>query len=149
MLDIYVDADACPVKEEVLRVAGRHGLEVYMVSNSYLRPVNNRKVHIILVEQGPDVADDWIAERIGDGDIAVTADILLAERCLKNEADAVGPNGKEFTPENIGHVVASRTLNAHLRELGEISSGNAGFTRQDRSRFLQTLEEMIQRIKRR
>jgi len=149
MLDIYVDGDACPVKEEVLHVARRHGLEVYLVSNGYLRPINNRKVHIILVESGPDVADDWIAERIGDGDIAITADILLAQRCLKNSASAVGPTGKLFTEENIGNVVASRALNAHLREIGEISGGNSGFTKQDRSRFLQALEEVIQNIKRR
>ena len=149
MLDIYVDADACPVKEEVLRVAERHGLEVYFVSNGYLRPINNRKVHIILVESGPDVADNWIAERIGDGDIAITSDILLAQRCLNNNASAVGPNGKLFTEENIGNVVAGRALNAHLRELGEISGGNASFSKQDRSRFLQALEEVIQHIKRR
>ncbi len=149
MLDIYVDGDACPVKEEVQRVAERHELEVYFVSNGYLRPINNRKVHIILVESGPDVADNWIAERIGEGDIAITADILLAQRCLKKKASAVGVNGKLFTEENIGNVVASRALNAHLRELGDISGGNASFSKQDRSRFLQALEEVIQHIKRR
>ncbi len=149
MLNIYVDADACPVKEEVLRVAQRHGLEVYLVSNGFLRPINNQKVHIVLVESGPDVADDWVAERVGDGDIAITADILLAQRCLQNKASVVGPTGKLFTQENIGNVVANRTLNAHLRELGEMSGGSASFSKQDRSRFLQMLEEVIQKIKRR
>lgn len=148
MLDIYVDADACPVKEEVLRVAQRHGLEVYMVSNAYLRPINNPKVHMILVDAGPDVADDWIAERAGQGDIAITADILLADRCLKNGARAIGPTGKPFTDDNIGSKIAGRSLSAHLREIGEISGGNPSFAPKDRSRFLQSLEEAIQSVKR-
>lgn len=149
MLDIYVDGDACPVKDEALKVAMRHGLDVYMVSNSYLRPINNKKIHIVLVASGPDVADDWIAERIKDGDIAITADILLAQRCLKNKASVVSPTGKPFTDDNIGSAVAGRALSSHLRETGEISGNNPAFSNKDRSRFLQTLEEVIQQIKRR
>lgn len=149
MLDIYVDADSCPVKAEVLRVAERHHLEVYMVSNAWMRPIKNPKLHMIRVEAGADVADDWIAERIGDGDIVVTADILLADRCLKNKAHAISPFGWPFTDDNIGSAVAGRSLSAHLRELGETSGNNPSFTKQDRSRFLQTLEEVIQTIKRR
>lgn len=149
MLDIYVDADACPVKEEVMRVANRHKLEVFMVSNSYLRPINRSNVHIILVESGADVADDWIAERAKDGDIAITADILLAQRCLQNNAEAINPNGKIFNDDNIGNAVAGRSLNAHLRETGEITSFNKAFTKKNRSDFLQSLENTIQTIKRR
>ena len=149
MLDIYVDGDACPVKEEVVRVAERHNLEVYMVSNSGLRPVRNKKIHMIKVDAGADVADDWIAERASDGDIAITADILLADRCIKNEATVLSPAGKPFTDDNIGNAVAGRNLSAHLRETGEISGHNPSFSKQDRSRFLQALENAIQSIKRR
>lgn len=148
MLDIYVDGDACPVKEEVMRVAMRHDLEVYMVSNSYMRLANNPKVHMILVDAGADVADDWIVERTGNGDIVITADILLADRCLKNKSDVISPTGKPFTEDNIGNAVAGRLVNAHLREIG-VESSNPSFSKQDRSRFLQTMEESIQKIKRR
>jgi uncharacterized protein YaiI (UPF0178 family) len=149
MLNIYVDADACPVKEEVIKVADRHKLDVYMVSNSYLRPINKSNIHLVLVESGADIADNWIVERIKNGDIAVTADILLAQRCLANKAEALNPNGKIFTNENIGNAVAGRILNAHLREIGEITGGNPSFTKQNRSAFLQRLENTIQAIKRR
>ena len=135
MLDIYVDADACPVKEEVMRVAKRHDLEVHMVSNSYLRPINNQKIHIVLVYSGADVADDWIAERSKDGDIVITADILLADRCIKNGSCVISPTGKPFTEENIGNAVAGRSVSVHLREIG-IESNNPTFSKKDRSRFL-------------
>lgn len=148
MLDIYVDADACPVKEEVLRVAERHGLEVYIVSNSWLRPVRNPKVHMIKVDEGADMADNWIAERVGEGDVVITADILLADRCLKCKAAVMSPVGKAFTEDNIGSAIAGRTLSAHLREMGGVSA-NPSFSKQDRSRFLQGLETVIQTIKRR
>lgn len=148
MLKIYVDADACPVKAEVLRVAERHGLEVYMVSNGGLRPVNDPNVHMVQVPSGADVADDWIVEHIEEKDIVITADILLADRCVKREASVVSPSGKPFTEDNIGNAVAGRSLSAHLRELGE-QGYNPGFTKQDRSRFLQVLEEVIQTTKRR
>lgn len=147
MLNIYVDADSCPVKEEVIHVSRRHGLEVYMVSNSWMIQVMGPKVHKILVSAGADAADNWIAEHIQQNDIAITADILLAERCLKKSAYVIGPKGKSFTEDNIGMMVAMRDLNSHLRETGEISGYNQGFLRQDRSRFLQELESVIQKIK--
>jgi len=149
MLDIYVDADACPVKDEVLRVALRHKLQVYLVSNSWLNIAVGNNVHKILVEAGADIADNWIAERIGAGDIAVTADILLADRCLKKGADVIGTTGRNFNDDNIGVAKAMRDLSAHLRETGEAPGYNPTFSKQDRSRFLQTLEEIIQVIKRR
>jgi uncharacterized protein len=148
MLDIYVDADACPVKEEILRVAMRHKLQVYLVSNSWLNIAVGTNVHKILVESGADIADDWIAERIGKGDIGVTADILLADRCLKKGASVIGTTGKAFNDDNIGAAKAMRDLSSHLREVGEVSNYNPTFSKQDRSRFLQTLEEIIQAIKR-
>jgi uncharacterized protein YaiI (UPF0178 family) len=148
MLILYVDADACPVKDEVLRVAYRHKLEVYIVSNGWWRQVVDTNVHKIVVGPELDAADDWIVERIDTGDIAITADILLANRCLQKKAEVVNPNGKPFNNSNIGMAVAMRELSAHLRETGEISGHNPSFSKQDRSRFLQTLEEAIQKIKR-
>jgi hypothetical protein len=147
MLNIYVDGDACPVKEETMRVAERHKLDVYIVSNGGLRPVTNPKVHMIVVAAGADLADDWIAEHISDGDIAVTADILLAGRCLKKNAVVIGPTGNVFNESNIGNAVAGRALSAHLRELGT-QSYNPSFTKKDRSQFLQTLENSIQTLTR-
>lgn len=144
---IYIDADACPVKDEVLRVAYRHDLEVYVVSNGWWRQAVGPKIHRIMVEKGADSADNWIAERISDHNILVTADILLAGRALKKNAFVINPNGKLFTEANIGMAVAMRGLYAHLRETGDISGHNPAFTKQDRSRFLQTLEDMVQRAK--
>lgn len=149
MLDIYIDADACPVKEEILRVAMRHNLQVYMVSNSRLNMLVDTNVHKIVVGSDSDAADDWIVERVGVGDIVVTIDILLAERCLKNGASALSSTGKLFNDDNIGVAKAIRELRAHLRETGEGPSYNSIFSNKDRSRFLQALEEMIQGIKRR
>jgi len=148
MLKIYVDADSCPVKDEVIRVAKRHDLEVFIVSNSYLRLNAGAKVQMIVVKAKFDEADNWIAERIEENDIAITADILLADKCCKKNAGVIGPNGKMFSSDNIGMKVAMRDLNSHLRDTGEISSHNASFTKQDRSRFLETLENTIQRIRR-
>ncbi len=149
MLEIYVDGDACPVKDEVLKVALRHNLRVHMVSNSWLRAGTHPLVNSVVVDQGPDVADDWIAEHIGDGDIAITADILLAARCLKNLARVIAPTGKIFDADSIGMAVAMRDLNAHLRDSGEIRGGAPAFSKQDRSRFLGALEHEIQAVKRR
>jgi uncharacterized protein YaiI (UPF0178 family) len=148
LIKIYVDADACPVKEEVLKVAARHSLNVYIVSNSWVKRSTDPNVHIVLVESTPDAADDWITEHIHIGHIAVTADIKLAARCLKKGAEVVGPAGKPFTLDNIGTALAMRELSAHLRETGESKGYNPSFTKQDRSRFLQTLEDTIQRINR-
>ncbi len=143
MTEIHVDADACPVKDEVLRVAERHRLRVHMVSNSGYNPRGNPLVNPVMVPPTPEAADDWIAAYIGPGDIAVTADIPLAARCLEAGAAALGPTGKPFTAENIGNVLATRDLMAHLRETGEIRGYNRGMDRRDRSRFLEALEVMV------
>jgi len=142
--EIYVDADACPVKDEVLRVAGRHALVVHMVGNSGFRGVAGPNVNRVVVPPDPDAADDWIAERIGAGDVAVTADIRLAARCLEADAAALGPSGKPFTADNIGMALSMRDLKSHLRETGAIRGGGPVFTKQDRSRFLQALEQAVQ-----
>ncbi len=149
MLEIFVDADACPVKAEVLRVAERHGLTVHLVSNQWMRIGEGPRINRVVVPDGPDAADDWIAERIGPGDIAITADILLADRCLKKGADVLGPTGKPFDQGNIGMAVATRDLMSHLRDTGEIRANAPAFTKQDRSRFLDTLENTVQAIRRR
>ena len=146
--NLYVDGDACPVKDEVLRVAGRHGLQVYMVSNAWLRRAAGPNVHAIVVSEGADAADDWIADHIGAGDIAITADIPLAARCLDKGAAVLGPTGKPFTPDSIGMALAMRDLNAELRETGEIKGYVPAFTKKDRSRFLEALEQVVQKAKR-
>jgi len=145
---IYVDADACPVKDEAVRVAERHGLAIHFVSNAWMRLPEGLHVHRVVVSDGPDAADDWIASRIGQRDIAVTADIPLAGRCLKAGARVIGPTGKPFTESSIGMALAMRDLSRHLRETGESKGYNSSFTRQDRSRFLQALEEAVQAIRR-
>ena len=148
MLEIYVDGDACPVKGEVLRVAERHSLVVHMVGNTWLRMAEGPLVKRVVVAEGADAADDWIAEHIGQGDIAVTADIPLAARCLEQGARVLGPTGKPFTDAGIGMALAMRDLNAHLRDSGEISGAGPAFSKHDRSRFLSALEETIQAIRR-
>jgi uncharacterized protein YaiI (UPF0178 family) len=148
MLDVYVDGDACPVKDEVYRVAARHDLKVYVVSDGPLRAEAEGRVEFIRVKQGWNAADDWIAERAGAGDIAVTSDIPLADRCLKNGARVVAPNGREFTEDSIGEALAKRELMDHLRQMGAVTGGPAPFVPADRSRFLARLEEVIQGIRR-
>ena len=147
-MQIYVDADACPVKAEVLRVAERHGLKVHMVSNSWMRLDASLLVSRVLVAEGPDAADDWIAERVTADDIAVTADIPLAARCLKAGAKVVGPTGKPFNEASIGMALAMRGLQSHLRETGESRGFNPEFMPKDRSRFLEAMEQAVQAIKR-
>ena len=148
MLHIFVDADACPVKEEVYRVAGRYGLNVTLVANSWMRVPNKRWIALEVVAKGSDVADDWIVEHIQPDDIVVTADIPLANRCLKEGASVIGPIGKPFTESNIGQVVATRDLLSELREAGEITGGPPPLKKRDRSRFLQQLDNVIQSIRR-
>lgn len=148
MLDIYVDADACPVKDEIYRVAERYGLNVLVVANMWMRVPNHPKIELITVADGLDVADDWIADRVGPGDIAITADIPLAARCVKAGARAIGPSGHPFTEDSIGDTLATRNLMTELRETGEIRGGGRPFNKQDRSRFLQALDAAIQAIKR-
>jgi hypothetical protein len=147
-IQIYVDADACPVKEEAVRVAERHGLAIHFVSNSWMRLPEGPLVQRVMVAEGPDAADDWIAERAGRTDIVVTADVPLAARCLKAGARVIGNTGKPFTDAGIGMALAMRDLSRHLRETGESKGYNASFTRQDRSQFLQALEEAVQAIRR-
>jgi uncharacterized protein len=141
---IYVDADACPVKDEAVRVAERHGLSIHFVSNAYMRLPESPLVGRVVVTDGADAADDWIVAHIAKDDIAVTADIPLAARCLKTGARVVGPTGKPFTEANIGTALAMRDLSRHLRETGESKGYNANFTKADRSRFLQALEAAVQ-----
>ena len=147
-MEIYVDADACPVKDEVLRVADRHDLPVHMVANSWMRLDDHPLINRVIVPEGPDAADDWIAERAGEKDIVITADIPLASRALTNGAAAIGPNGKPFTRDNIGMALAMRDLNSELRDTGVIRGGGPTFSKQDRSRFLNALENTVQAIKR-
>jgi len=136
------------VKEEAVRVAERHGLAIHFVSNAWMRLPAGPLVKRVMVPDGPDKADDWIADRAGKGDIVVTADIPLAARCLKAGARAIGPTGKPFTDGNIGMALSMREFSRHLRETGESKGYNASFTRADRSRFLQALEEAVQVIRR-
>jgi uncharacterized protein YaiI (UPF0178 family) len=145
LTQIYVDADACPVREEVYRVAGRFDLVVFIVSNGSrpIRPPELRNVRMVLVGEAADAADDWIAERITAGDVCVTSDIPLASRVLAQGARVVPPTGRPFTPANIGNALAGREIARHLRETGMSGAGPAPFTRADRSRFLSALDTAV------
>lgn len=147
MTEIYIDADACPVKDETLRVAARHGLKTYMVSDGGLRPSRDPMVESVVVAQGADAADDWIAENIGPGDVCVTNDIPLASRCIAAGGMAIKPNGEPFSQANIGMALATRDLMAGLREQGAITGGPRPFDKKDRSRFLDKLETMVRAAK--
>jgi hypothetical protein len=146
MLEIIVDADGCPVKDEVYKVAGRHGLTVTLVANSWMRAPETELVRMVVVPGGFNVADDWIAEHVEADGIVVTADIPLAARCLEKGAKVLSPRGRVFTPESIGGALASRAISSHLRELGEITGGPSPHADKDRSRFLQGLEQLIQAV---
>ena len=148
MLNIFVDADACPVKQEVYRVAIRYRLDVTLVANSWMRVPNEQWITLEVVADGLDAADDWIVEHVQPHDIVVTADILLASRCLKEGARVIGPTGKPFTENNIGDAVATRNLLSELRSAGEITGGPPPLKKSDRSRFLHQLDEVIQVIRR-
>lgn len=139
---IYVDADACPVKPEVLKVAERHGLEVTFVANSGLRPSRDPMVKNVIVSGAFDAADDWIAERAGEGDVVITADVPLAVRCVASGSQVTGPTGRVFDKTNIGMASAMRDLGTHLRETGESKGYNAAFSPRDRSNFLSTLDRL-------
>ena len=145
---IWVDGDACPVVDEVLKVAARHGLPVTIVGNQWRRGLDPAVSQIVVPEM-PDAADDRIAADIAAGDIAITADIPLAARCLDRDTRVIGHDGRPFDPASIGMALAMRDLASHLRETGEITSGPAPFRKEDRSRFLEALETVIQAIKRR
>jgi hypothetical protein len=145
---IYVDADACPVKQEVYRVAERHGLKVYVVSNSPIAVPRDPLIERVVVAAGMDVADDWIAERAAKGAIVVTQDIPLAARAVKAGAVAIAPNGKPFSESSIGMTLATRNLMDSLRSAGEITGGPKPFSPKDRSAFLGSLDREIMRLKR-
>ena len=149
MLHIFVDADACPVKQEVYRVADRYHLDVTLVANSWMRVPNERWIVLKVVGGEFDAADDWIVEHVQPDDIVITADVPLASRCLKAGARVIGSTGKPFTDNNIGEAVATRDLLSELRGAGEITGGPPPLEKRDRSRFLQKLDEAIQLIRRR
>jgi uncharacterized protein len=149
VLNIYVDADACPVKEEVYRVARRYGLNVTLVANAPQRTPVDERIALVVVREGMDAADDWIAEHAGEGDIVITADIPLAARCVRSGARVIGTTGRPFTEDNVGEALATRDLLSELRGAGELTSGPRPFQKQDRSRFLQALDTAIQAIRQR
>ncbi|NVO26299.1 YaiI/YqxD family protein [Donghicola sp. C2-DW-16] len=146
---IYVDADACPVKEEIERIATRHKTEVAMVCNGGLRPSQNPLIQLVIVPEGPDVADMWIADRATTGDVVITNDIPLAAKCVPVGAIVIKPNGEFLTEANIGNVLGMRDLMADLRAADPFRQGGGkGFTKADRSRFLNALEDALRRVKR-
>lgn len=145
---IYVDADACPVKEEVYRVAGRHGIRVFIVANGFVSVPRDPLVERVIVPSGPDVADDWIAERAGPAAIVVTADIPLADRVVKAGGAAIAPNGRAFDAGSIGMALATRNLMTELRSAGHTTSGPRPFAAKDRSAFLGALDRAVVRLKR-
>ena len=144
-IDIYIDADACPVKDEVYRVAQRYNLHTHVVANAYIHVPAHPKISRTVVEAGPDVADDWIAEHALPGDVVITNDIPLAERVLRVGAAAIAPNGRPFTVDSIGSAIAQRAIMEQIRSTGAITGGPKPFDRTDRSRFLQSLDETINR----
>jgi uncharacterized protein YaiI (UPF0178 family) len=145
---IFVDADACPVKEEVYRVARRYGLQTYVVANAFIMVPREPLIERVVVEAGPDVADDWIAERAAPGDVVITSDIPLASRSLKAGAAVLGPKGVPFTEASIGMALAGREIAEHLRSFGEVTGGPKPFSAGDRSKFLQALDEAVNRARR-
>lgn len=145
MTQIYVDADACPVKDEVVKVAERHGLAVTFVSNGGLRPSRDPMIRNVVVSKGADAADDWIVANATGADIVITADVPLAARCVALGAAVLGPTGRPFTAESIGMQVAMRDFKQHLRETGEIRGFNPSFSQKDRSAFLSALDQAVRR----
>jgi uncharacterized protein YaiI (UPF0178 family) len=145
-MHIFVDADACPVKDEVYRVAQRYSLAVTLVANSWMRVPQNKFIRLEVVSDGFDAADDWIAEQAAQDDIVITADIPLAGRCLTKGARVLGPSGKPFTEDNIGSALATREILSELRDLGEIGGGPPPFSKRDRSLFLQQLDQIINAV---
>lgn len=148
MLRIYIDADACPVKNEVFKVAGRYKLDVVLVSNSWMRIPDNPRISLQVVTDDLDAADDWIVQQVETDDIVITADILLAGRCLKKSARVIGTNGKPFTEDNIGDAIATRDLLYDLRDAGESTGGPPPLKKSDRSYFLQQLDQVVHAIRR-
>ena len=145
MLNIFIDADACPVKEETYKVAARYRLKVIVVANQYIQVPLDSNIEMQIVKGGFDSADDWIVEHIDTHDILITSDLLLADRCLKKKARVLGSKGKELDEENIGNVLGARELAAHLRDLGQ-KGGPAPMAKNDRSQFLSKLDQIIQQL---
>ena len=145
---IFVDADACPVKAEVYRVADRYGLKVFVVANSFMNVPSSDMIERVIVNDGPDAADHWIAERAGPSDIVITADIPLAARCVKKGASVIGPTGKPFDDNSIGMAVATRDLMTDMRSAGATTRGPAPLSRQDISRFLSALDLAVVKLQR-
>ena len=145
---IFIDADACPVKDETYKVAGRYGLLTFVVSNSFIQIPQSALIKREIVDAGPDVADDWIAGEVQPGDIVITNDIPLADRVLKAGAAAIAPTGRAFTADSIGSALAQRSIMEHIRSTGEITGGPKPFAPSDRSRFLQALDAAVQRERR-
>jgi uncharacterized protein YaiI (UPF0178 family) len=143
MTTIYVDGDACPVKAEIIKVSERYGLDVFVVSNTWLRNVKGKNVRSIVVPEGPDEADNWIVDQIKSEDVCVTGDIPLAKRCLEKGASAVGHKGKEFTIDSIGMAMAVRDLKSELRATLDFKDTSKQFDKKDRSRFLSTLDKIL------
>jgi len=148
LLDIYIDADGCPVKNEVYRVAERYCLHVVLVANARMRLPDEDNLELVVVGDALDAADDWIVEHVGENDIVITGDIPLAHRCLQVGAQVLDPRGREYDANSIGSALAMRDLLAELREQGTMSGGPAPFQKRDRSQFLQRLDEIVQRISR-
>jgi uncharacterized protein YaiI (UPF0178 family) len=147
-MQIFIDADACPVKDETYKVAARYGLTTTVVSNSFIAIPASKLIGRMIVDAGPDVADDWIAERTQPGDIVVTNDIPLADRVLKAGGVAIAPNGRLFTQDSIGSALAHRSIMEHIRSTGEITGGPRPFAAADRSHFLRALDEAVNRERR-
>jgi uncharacterized protein YaiI (UPF0178 family) len=143
LIEIFVDADACPVKDETYVVATRYGLPVVLVANSSMHVPEGLGVELVQVDRGPDAADDWIAENVRRGDVVVTGDLPLAARCLEAGARVLGTNGRAFTKDSIGDLLGTRDLKAHLREAGVLSGGPTPLSAKDRSRFLSKLDELV------
>jgi uncharacterized protein YaiI (UPF0178 family) len=148
MIHIYIDADGCPVKDETYKVAGRYQVKVIVVANKAINIPIDPLIEMHVSDKGFDAADDWIVESVTDRDAVVTADILLADRCLKKGARVIGPKGNEFTEDNIGSAVATRELMQNLRHMGEMRGGPAPMEKKDRSQFLAKLDQIIQALKR-
>jgi uncharacterized protein YaiI (UPF0178 family) len=145
---LFIDADACPVKDEVYRVAERYGLRVFVVSNGWINTRREPWIEQVVVDAGPDVADDWIAERTAVGDVVITSDIPLADRCLKAGAQALKSNGQEFSADSIGSALAGRMVGEHMRSMGLTTSGPPPFGPKDRSTFLQALDRAVVKARR-
>jgi hypothetical protein len=148
VLDIYIDADGCPVKQEVYRVAARHGLTVTIVANSWMQTPRGESIRLVLVAGQFDSVDDWIVEHVSENDIVVSGDIPLASRCMKKGAKVLDPRGRVFTDDSIVEALATRDLLAHLREIGAVTGGPAPIGKHDRSRFLQSFDEVIRAARR-